>query len=143
MKDFFVGRFEHDYYLTKTCIDFFELNEDCVTPFVKKSICHLLNIHHIWNCRLQHVVPESEPWDQFPVHDLEKLHRNNFLTTIDILETIDSSDKQHTDAIIPRGMDKETQEILFHMLQHANYHRAQIILELRLKQLPFPIFNLI
>ncbi len=143
MKDFLLDKFEYDFYASKALIEHIEQQEDKVSSFVIKSISHIINVHHIWNSRLFGKMPESGVWDQLPVHFLLSLHRQNHRETIDYLEKIELGEKVNYHSSEGVQYDKIDLDILYHMLSHSNYHRAQIILDLKQNQLEVPSMNFI
>lgn len=143
MKDFFLDKFEYDFFATKNWIKSIEDQEDLISPFVETSISHIINVHHIWNCRLNGVLPESETWDQLPVSYLLKLHEQNFSETIDFIEKYELENKIHYHSSEGVAYSKPIIDILYHILNHSNYHRAQIVMDLKQNNLNAPTFNFI
>ena len=58
MKDFLLRKFEIEYTTVQALIRCIEDQEDLVTEYAIKGICHIINVHHIWNCRLLHTSAE-------------------------------------------------------------------------------------
>lgn len=143
MKEFLLDKFEFDFHATKTLIEVIEKQEENVSPFVLKSISHIINVHHIWNARLLGKKPESGIWDILPVHFLLQLHRQNYRETIDYLEKFELGEKVKYHSSEGIRFDKIDLDILYHMLSHANYHRAQIIMDLKQNGLEYPSMNFI
>lgn len=143
MKDFFLDKFEYDFYATNNWIDSIIAQEDLVSPFVVRSISHIINVHHIWNCRLLNKDSESELWDVLPMDYLHRLHRQNYLETIEFLEKYELNEKINYHSSEGVQLTKLIVDVLYHMLNHANYHRAQIVLDLKQNNLEHPSFNFI
>lgn len=143
MKDFFLDKFEYDFFATKNWISCIETQEDEVSSFVIKSISHIINVHHIWNCRLLNKKSESELWDVLPVSYLLKLHQQNYLETIEYLEKYELEEKIKYHSSEGVQLEKNSVDILYHILNHSNYHRAQIVLDLKQSDLKFPKANFI
>jgi uncharacterized damage-inducible protein DinB len=87
---------------------------------------HIINIHHIWNARLTQKISESEVWDLLPLSYFERFLFENYNETIQILEQqeLDKEIEYHDSEGVP--MEKETMDILYHLLNHSNYQRAQM-----------------
>jgi uncharacterized damage-inducible protein DinB len=143
MKEFFLDKFEYDYFATKSWIRCIEEQEDKVSPFVLKSISHIINAHHIWVCRLLNKKPESEVWDILPVPYLGRLHEHNYQETINFLEKYELNEKVNYHSAEGVKMTKNISDVLYHVLNHNNYHRAQIVMDLKQHELKYPSYNFI
>lgn len=138
MKEFLHRKFEIEYHAIQALIRCIEAQEDEVPKFCINGICHIINSHHIWNCRLNAMPPESNEWDVFPLHYLEKLNQQNHRETLSFLEkqevigALESTSKFPTTAA----------DLLFHLLQHSAYHRGQIVYALKAAGLKYPQFGL-
>ena len=143
MKDFFVDKYEYDLQTNKRWISKVLQQEEGVNEFIIKSLSHILNVHHIWNCRLLGAVPESGLWDKLPLDYATKFAVENRNVTISYLETWDHEAKVDFHDSEGTLLSKDTVDILYHILNHSNYHRAQIARELRTLGLDVPSFNFI
>jgi uncharacterized damage-inducible protein DinB len=143
MKDFFQDKFEYDFFASKNWIESLESQEDFVSEFAIRSMSHILNVHHIWNRRLLDKPLESELWDVFPIHFHQKLLEENYRETIEYLEKLEQTEKIKYHSSEGVGFEKSTTDVLYHILNHSNYHRAQIALDLKQKNLKTPNFNFI
>ena len=143
MKDFFLDKFEYDFFATKNWIKVIKSQEDSVSEFVIRSMSHILNVHHIWNRRLLNKQIESELWDVFPIHFLQKLEEENYRETIEYLEKLELTEKIEYHSSEGVVFEKSTIDVLYHILNHSNYHRAQIALDLKQNNLKTPDFNFI
>jgi uncharacterized damage-inducible protein DinB len=143
MKDFFQDKFEYDFFASKNWIESLESQEDFVSEFTIRSMSHILNAHHIWNRRLLDKPLESELWDVFPIHFLQKLLEENYRETIEYLEKVERIEKIKYHSSEGVAFEKSTMDVLYHILNHSNYHRAQIALDLKQNNLKTPNFNFI
>lgn len=143
MKEFFLDKFEYDYFANRNWIKVIEDQEDQVSSFVKRSMSHIINVHHVWNSRLLNKKAESELWDEFPVGYLQRLNEANYRETVNFLELNELNKKVHYHSSEGVKLEKEIIDILYHVLNHSNYHRAQIVMDLKQNQLSFPSFNFI
>lgn len=127
---------EKDFLKTQLLISSIDEQYDSINDFIKKSISHIINAHHILNARLLLKNPESELWDPLPLNFLGKLHFDNYLTTRNIIE----------DFFVNSDCSDERIFIFFNHLnslyEHANYHRSQIIYVMKLSELKIPDFNM-
>ena len=138
MKEFLLRKFEIEHHVIQLLIRCIEAQEDEIPQFCINSICHIINTHHIWNCRLNSIEPESNEWDIFPLHYLEKLNVQNYRETSDFLEKQELNNTIEPHSNLP----KTAADILFHLLQHTAYHRGQIIYSLKSDGLKYPQFGL-
>ena len=104
---------------------------------------HIINVHHIWIARIMQERPESFTWDVLPLDFWIKLAQENYLKTINYLEHLEFSEKINYHDEKGLQISKDVIDILYHILNHSNYHRAQISKELKTIGLPAPSFNFI
>ena len=143
MKSFFLEKFEYDFYASKNLIDCIEGQEDLVSSFVLTSFSHVINAHHIWLSRLKGSIAESHFWDELPLHYFQKLLEANYTVTIDFIEKIELENKVNYHSSEGVEFTKSINDVLYHILNHSNYHRAQIIMDLKNNNLAVPSFNFI
>lgn len=143
MKEFFLDKFEFDFYSLKNWIRCIEEQEDSVSAFTIQSISHIVNVHHIWNSRLLKKTPESNEWDVLPVSFLTRLAQQNYLETLDFLEKNELSEKINYHSSEGIKLEKSIIDVLYHILNHSTYHRAQITMDLKQNKLQFPSANFI
>jgi uncharacterized damage-inducible protein DinB len=143
MKEFFLDKFEFDYYSNKNWIEKLEEQEDLLPEFSLQSMAHIINTHHIWVRRLLEKPIESALWDPLPLRFLERLNQTNFTETIDFLEKYELTEKVNYTSSEGVKLSKQVSDVLYHVLNHSNYHRAQIVMDLKQHQLEYPTFNFI
>lgn len=141
--DFFLDKFEYDFRCNQRWIETLKKHEDTLSDFVVKSFSHIINVHHIWIHRVLEQDIESHTWDMLPIEFWEKLTQENHAKTIDFLEKQELTQKVHYTSEEGVHFEQEIIDILYHILNHSNYHRAQISRELRLLQIQPPAFNFI
>ncbi|MBU1822867.1 MAG: damage-inducible protein DinB [Bacteroidetes bacterium] len=92
---------------------------------------HTLAAHHIWNQRTLGQPPALAVWADIPREDLLFLNEQNthqsrsLLSELPLDHSIDYSNSKGD------AFTNSFQEILYHIVNHANYHRAQIATEVR------------
>lgn len=143
MKSFFLEKFEYDFYASKNLIEHIEQQESFVSSFVFKSFSHIINVHHIWLSRLKGSKAESNFWDELPLFYFQKLLEANYTETIDFIERIELENKINYHSSEGVEFTKSMNDVLYHILNHSNYHRAQIIMDLKNNNLAVPSFNFI
>lgn len=143
LQAFFLDKFEFDYQVNRTWCAHLQANEDQISDFIRKQMSHCINMHHIWLSRLKGSSPESEEWDLLPLHFLERLAEENFRQTSNYLEQFDQDEKIHFHSSEGVAMEKQAIDVLYHILQHSQYHRAQIAREMRVLELDVPSMQFI
>lgn len=140
---FFLDKFEYDFRCNQRWIEILQKHEDDLTPYIFKSFSHVVNVHHIWMHRLLEIPAESFTWDLLPIDYWEPLAQENHLKTIDFLEKQELNNKINYTSEEGIAYEKEIIDILYHILNHSNYHRAQISRDLRTLDIQPPAFNFI
>ena len=143
MKEFFIDKFEYDFRSNQTWVELLLQNEDDLSDFVLKSMSHIINVHHIWIARITETSIESHTWDRLPIDFWEQLMHDNLRKTIDYLEHFDTAEKVNYHSEENVQLSRSTIDVLYHILNHSNYHRAQIAMELRNLDIKPPSFNFI
>ncbi|MCH2230332.1 MAG: hypothetical protein MK105_08305 [Crocinitomicaceae bacterium] len=143
LKEFFQDKFEYDFRSNKNWCRTILSQEQDIPEYVVKMMSHIVNVHHIWIYRVLGLPPESFSWDKLPIDYWEKLHQENYLKTIDYLEKNETYEKVNYHSEEGVIFTKETIDILYHILNHSNYHRGQIAKSLRDHGLEPPVFNFI
>ncbi len=143
MKSFFLDKFEYDYFSNLKWIETLTEYEDALNPFILKSFSHLVNVHHRWISRMIDQPSESDSWDLLPIDYWTALCQDNYRKTIDYLEHLELNEKVNYHSEEGVKMTKDAIDILYHILNHSNYHRAQISREMRILGITPPSFNFI
>lgn len=136
MRALFERRFHIDFQRNKLLFNVLIEHENQLSPFVIKSFSHLLNTHHIWLSRLNRTRAESNLWDILPIEYGLKFAEENHRKTIAFLDDHELNEKINYHDSEGVALDSTASDILFHILDHNTYHRAQINLELRTLQIP-------
>lgn len=127
---FLEEKFDFDLQANLAWIHLLQASDDA-SEFALKSMSHIINVHHIWQARLLGKTPESHEWDRLPLLFMEQLAQANYRETAEYLqyeltpEVIRYTDREGA------LNEKENFDMLYHILNHSNYHRAQISLERR------------
>lgn len=143
IKQFFLDKFEYDFQCNKAWSKLLKQHEDRLDDFCIRSFSHLINVHHRWIARLEDVPSESDLFDRLPLIHWDALLSDNYNRTAQFIEHVDfpSAIQYYSDE--GEFLEKETQDVLYHMLNHSNYHRAQISLNLRNLEIIPPSLNFI
>lgn len=126
MQSFFLSKFEFDFQANNAWIDALE-NADLTDNFeIRRQMCHILNVHHLWVSRLNGEEVISNDWDDLPFYSWKKLNQENCAKTQ--LFILNKDIAGETEYVTSEGDNsrKESSDILYHILQHSIHHRAQI-----------------
>ena len=143
MKSFFQDKFEYDFICNRKWSEVLIENENLINDFIIRSMSHIINVHHIWISRVDETEPESHSWDKLPMDYWISLSQENYNRTIEFLEHLELTQKVDYHSEEGVELSKEVVDILYHILNHNNYHRAQISLEMRKLGIQPPSFNFI
>lgn len=143
IKEFFLDKFEFDFYANQKWCEVLLEHEDELSSYAKKSFSHIINVHHIWITRVAGLNTESFTWDILPIDFWEKLAQDNYLKTTDYLEKVELEQKVNYSSEEGVQYEKLDIDILYHILNHSTYHRAQIARDLRENGITPPSFNFI
>lgn len=105
--------------------------EALIVPKIESLFSHILNVHHIWNCRWNGVEPESNKWDHLPLRYWEELNRENSLVSLELLGALPSENDFTAETLNQIMMAQ-------HILKHSVYHRGQIIAQMQFLHLEIP-----
>ena len=124
MKDFFINLFEYNHSCNQKIAEAFEANPDMVSDNANKLFSHILNAHHIWNCRIGSSKNSFGVWDIHPVNELADIDKGNFENSLLILDKYDLDTVIHYANTKGQSFQNSIRDILFHGINHSTYHRA-------------------
>ena len=130
MKSKFVELFEYNFYFNEKLIHLIQPELTHLPEKVIKLMNHILSSHQVWNSRILNQ-NSIHPWDEHPFENLIEINRENYQTTLKILDELDLSkiiNYQNTKGEI---LQNKIEDILFHLVNHGTYHRGQIALLFR------------
>lgn len=143
IKEFFLDKFEYDLRSNERWVKTMLEHENELPQSVIKSFSHIINVHHIWISRILEQPIESNSWETLPIDYWIKLVQENYLKTEDCLEKNEFDGKIEFTSEEGVPLEKDIIDILYHILNHSNYHRGQISLELKNAGIQPPVFNFI
>lgn len=131
MKGFFNQLFDYNFYCNKKLIE--ECAKLNVVP--EKStllFSHVLNAHHIWNARILGNAPEYQVFQLQAIKDWADIHYGNQRNSFEIVTNADDFEKRiDYENSEGRLYTNTLQDMLFHIINHSTYHRAQIATDFR------------
>nr|WP_199158447.1 DinB family protein [Pedobacter sp. ASV2] len=95
-------------------------------PDAEKLFSHVLNAQHIWGKRIIGDKPIYDLWQIQSKDSFEKMSIDNFIQIREILKNIPLNQVINYSNSKGDQYQNKVEEILFHLLNHSTYHRAQI-----------------
>lgn len=126
MKAFFTELFNYNLHCNQQVANHFLAHPTQTTEKSTKLFSHVLNAHQIWINRITQNPNSFGVWDVHATEALKTIDSENFAQTLRLLEHVDlnttvtyTNSKNHT-------FTNTVRDILFHIINHSTYHRAQI-----------------
>lgn len=130
MKEEFKELFTYNNHFNQKLIALLSENLQSISDKNLRLINHLVNAQQIWNARIASE-EEFEVWQVNKWEELLRIDNENYSKSIEII------DSSKLDNIIEYANSKgikfsnKIKDILFHIINHSTYHRAQIATELK------------
>lgn len=132
MKDFIKELLEYTNYYNNAVISNLNDNQDRVSTKAIQLISHIVNAHQIWNAKF--IIDNKQIFEAWAIHEPSELTRYeklNFNKSLEILAAYELDDliEWKTSSGVP--YKNSVRDILFQIINHSNYHRAQIATEFK------------
>ncbi|MFA5556909.1 MAG: DinB family protein [Flavobacteriaceae bacterium] len=130
MKEEFKELFTYNNHFNQKLIALLSENLQSISDKNLRLINHLVNAQQIWNARITSE-EEFEVWQVNKWDELLRIDNENYSKSIEI---IDSSKLDNIiEYVNSKGIkfSNKIKDILFHIINHSTYHRAQIATELK------------
>lgn len=128
---FFKELFEYSCYFNNELITLFIEKETTVPERASALLNHILNAHQIWLERVQGVPPSCTVWEMRSLASLEGVNRQNYEGTLKLLDAVPLNTMVAYNTFKGIQNHNTVRDILFHIINHSTYHRAQIATDLR------------
>lgn len=131
MKDFFKELLEYNHTCNQKVWNIFNENPKGSSENAIKLFSHILNAHHIWNCRINSIQETYGVWELQPIQQGRDIDKANYENSLLILKNVDLN--QMITYTNTRGLvfNNSIRDTLFHVINHSTYHRAQIATDFR------------
>jgi uncharacterized damage-inducible protein DinB len=126
MKEFFRELFLYNTEMNQKLIKIYSDNPDKISEKALKLMSHILNAHQIWNNRID---KQGESYDVMQIHPLntfEGIDYSNYTKTVALIDICDFEKMVSYTNTRGKTYKNSVKDILFHIINHSNYHRAQI-----------------
>ena len=128
---FFVELFEYSRNMNQLIIDASLNTTEKSLSKTSKLFSHILNAHHIWNTRIQGVSTDIGVWQIQEVETWSTIDEMNFDDSINLIKSGNLDSKISYKNSKGQSFENSIHDILFHVINHSNYHRAQIAVDFR------------
>lgn len=91
-----------------------------------KLFSHVINAHHIWINRIVQSAPRFGVWEMHAPEALDAIDAAQYAQTLRLLEDIDLTARVVYTNSKQEPFTNTVHDILFHIINHSTYHRAQI-----------------
>jgi uncharacterized damage-inducible protein DinB len=131
MKDFFRTLFDYNYTVNQRLATVLSENPGKTSEKAVSLFSHILNAHQIWNNRVDPVQPPFAVWQYHSISDCSEIDKINYEHTLRILDNFEIETIITLPKIRGKIANKSVGDLLFHVINHASYHRGQIATEMR------------
>ncbi len=131
MQTHYKDLFEYTYESNLATIELLEKFDDKVPNSTLVAFSHVINAHHLWNHRIEYLLPSFKVWDIHSIKSFRKINQDLFEQSVRI---INSKDLEATISYTnSQGESHKSmvKEILFHVVNHSTYHRGQVMFQMR------------
>jgi uncharacterized damage-inducible protein DinB len=131
MKEFFKELFEYSHHYNLKLVGVIQEHPTQISDKALSLFSHILNAHQIWNNRIEPKENAFGVWELQPVEDLKGIEQRNFEQSLEILEDFDLNQTIQYKNSRGQVFENSIRNMLFHVINHSTYHRAQIATEFR------------
>ncbi len=136
MKSFFKELFDYNQHCNQHLATVFTNCSAQTSEKAVKLFSHILNAHHIWTNRITTKPVLFSVWQIHPAHHFKTIGEENYQHSLHILEQLDLEQTITYTISTGQAFQNSIRDILFHIINHSTYHRAQIATEFKQNGLP-------
>lgn len=131
MKDFYKDKFKYNLDKNQMMISYLFENQNDLNEKIHVLISHILNAHEIWNTRILKVPTQFAVWQLQDWIAMKEVDQNNHSVSDAILDSKALDEIVNYTTSTGEKYSNTIQDLLFHLINHSNYHRGQINMELK------------
>lgn len=132
MKSFFNELIKYSFDCNQQLAEVLTQNQEKVSAKSQNLLSHLISAHQIWNARVLASELTFEVWQLHSVKDFKKINEDNFQNSLKIISEFELDQIINYKNSKGLAFENTVQDVLFHIINHSTYHRAQIATELKL-----------
>ena len=131
MKLFFTELFEYNFKCNSQVIKRSLEFESKITGRSHKLFDHIFNAHEIWNSRILQHAAVFGVWQSHGLKDWKVINQSCHEASLSIIGQFDFDLKVSYTNSLGDSYVSSVRDILFHIINHSTYHRAQIASDFR------------
>ncbi|ULQ51325.1 DinB family protein [Flavihumibacter fluvii] len=131
MKAFFHDLINYNHHFNQAITTVVDGKTEKVSEKAFQLLSHIINVHQIWNLKIQLGQAPFDPWQVHPKNDLKELDRQNFELSNQLLEAYALTHSIQWSTKNGQVFTNTLQDIFFQIINHSTYHRGQIATEFR------------
>lgn len=143
MKKFFEELLGYNNYCNQLWTDLFENHPYNITEKSIKIFSHIINAHHIWNHRIESQQSLLGVWQIHDIHSIKKLCQDNHKHSLRLLSIRGVDEVVSYTNSMGQSFNNTVRDILFHIINHSTYHRAQMASEFKMQGKTPPVTDYI
>ncbi|UZR95208.1 DinB family protein [Chondrinema litorale] len=143
MEEFFKGLFTYSHYFNQKIAEVILANNAKMPTRSLELFSHMVNAHHIWNCRIMGANPQVKVWSMHPLEELMAMDNENYKISLDILTETELNTSISYSNSKGNQFANSVQDILFHVNNHSTHHRGQIVMLMRQQDIEPPVTDYI
>lgn len=131
LNNFFKELLEYNHHYNQQLAEMIINGKDKLSEKTFILFSHILNAHHIWNSRINAMSPAFAVWDIQDFDNYLEVNTENYNASLLILEKYELDKLLNYSNTKGQQFSNSIRDILFHAINHSNYHRAQIATEFK------------
>jgi uncharacterized damage-inducible protein DinB len=132
MKTFFKDLLEYNHHFNQKLADIFIENPNMTSEKAVKLFNHILNAHQIWLNRIEPINNSYGVWEIHDINNCKIIDKSNYTMSLQLLDKYELSKTITYTNSKNQIFNNNIRDILFHINNHATYHRGQIATEFKL-----------
>jgi uncharacterized damage-inducible protein DinB len=136
MKEFFQELFAYSHSCQQRLVEIYDAHPGKISAKALLLHSHILNAHRNWNARIHPSLSLVGVWQVHDPDNFTSIDRDNYMNSLYILDHFDLG--HEIDFVLSNGqaLRNSVRNMLFQVVNHSTYHRAQIATELKNHDIP-------